>query len=119
MLRDLGRVDCFYIEGVIEHLKKEWWRGYINEPIGEGRIPEDLRALFRRGWERTSQQDVIYRDIKVGKCRANAARRKRYRSSFQGGRCRTNEGVRRTRRLLPLPYEERERASYDWLRAPP
>jgi predicted nucleotidyltransferase len=67
ILRDLGRSDCFYIEGVIEHLKKEWWRDYIDELIGEGRIPADARALFRRGWERTSQQDVMYGTIKVRK----------------------------------------------------
>jgi predicted nucleotidyltransferase len=65
MLRDLARNDSFGIKSVVAHLRKEWWRSYIDELIEQGRIPRNLRAILRRDWQSTSEWDVMYGDIPV------------------------------------------------------
>jgi hypothetical protein len=62
MLREVGRRECFDLHDVVEYLQREWWRGYVDELIEQGKLRPDARTGWRRDWQRYSEQagELVY-----------------------------------------------------------
>jgi predicted nucleotidyltransferase len=60
ILAVVGRGDGFYIGAVEEILQKEWWRATIDDLVKQGKLPRELRGMFRRDWEWPNHHREIY-----------------------------------------------------------
>jgi predicted nucleotidyltransferase len=60
ILVEVGLRDGFHIARVEENLQKVWWRATIDDLVKQGKVPRELRGMFRRDWEWPNHHREIY-----------------------------------------------------------